>query len=442
MSKIGLIIKREYIHRVSKKSFILLTLLMPFLMVALVFVPLWLSGIKGSEIRNIAIVDATGKYAPLFENTGNYHFLQSEKSMEEYRNNPDKEIFAILNITGDLLTNPQAAALYSEKQVPGELSRIVNQTIRGQLEDDKLASFQIPNLKEIISESKVNFEIQTIKWSLDGTEQKSSAQVASIIAMIFTIIVFTFVMMYGSMVMSSVVEEKTNRIVEVMISSVRPFDLMMGKIIGIGMVGLTQIFMWGILSMVLFTLAGIFYAGSMGTDLSTLQQGIDMASAPGVDMQMLMAQQPGAEIFAILHSINFTEIGIFFVIFFIGGYMLYASLFAAIGSAVDNADDTSQFMAPITIFMLFAFYAGIYSLDNPDGPLAFWCSLIPFTSPIVMMVRIPFGIPLWEELLSVALLYSSIVFMIWISAKIYRVGILMYGKKPSFREMIKWVKYK
>lgn len=240
------------------------------------------------------------------------------------------------------------------------------------------------------------------------------------------------------MVMSSVVEEKTNRIVELMVSSVRPFDLMMGKIIGIGFVGLTQILMWGILSVALFTIGGFFYAGSLGTDMATLQQGMQAAQGMGAAAEM----QPGAELFAMLSTINFREIGLFFVIFFIGGYMMYASIFAAIGSSVDNADDTSQFMAPITILLVFALYAGIYSMENPDGPLAFWCSMIPFTSPIVMMVRIPFGIPLWEKLLSVVLLYGSFIGAIWLSAKIYRVGILMYGKKPSFKEMIKWLKFK
>ncbi|MDH6342672.1 ABC-2 type transport system permease protein [Parabacteroides sp. PFB2-12] len=438
MSKIGLIIKREYLHRVSKKSFIILTLLMPLMMVALVFVPLWLSSIKGSDVRQIAIIDTTGKYAPLFEDVDNYRFIQSDKSLEEYRNSPDKELYAILQITDDLLTNPRAATLYSEKQVPNELSRIVNQTIRAQIEDDKLATFNIPNLKEIIQESKVSFNVQTIKWGEDGKEQISSAAVASVVGIIFTMIVYMFVLMYGAMVMSSVVEEKTNRIVELMVSSVRPFDLMMGKIIGIGFVGLTQILMWGILSVALFTIGGFFYAGSLGTDMATLQQGMQAAQGMGAAAEM----QPGAELFAMLSTINFREIGLFFVIFFIGGYMMYASIFAAIGSSVDNADDTSQFMAPITILLVFALYAGIYSMENPDGPLAFWCSMIPFTSPIVMMVRIPFGIPLWEKLLSVVLLYGSFIGAIWLSAKIYRVGILMYGKKPSFKEMIKWLKFK
>ena len=436
MNKIGLIIKREYLRRVSKKSFILLTFLTPFLFAALVFVPLWLSTIKGDEVRNVAIIDTTGKYAPLFENNESYHFIHSNKTLDEYRQNEDKEIFAFLSITDDLLDNPKAATLYSEKQVPVELSRMVNQTLSKQLESEKLASSNIPNLKEIIRESKINFNVQTIKWSEDGKESASSATVASVIGMVFTFIIYMFIMMYGAMVMQGVMEEKTNRIIEVMISSVRPFDLMMGKIIGIGFVGLTQVFLWGVITTILVAVGGFMFSG--GADVTALQ------ATPSMGMMDAgaLASSSGNEIMGIINSINIAEIGISFIIYFIGGYMLYASIFAAIGSAVDSQEDTQQFMAPVTIFMIFALYAGIYSMENPDGPLAFWCSMIPFTSPIVMMVRIPFEIPLWEKLLSVALLYASAIGIVWISAKIYRVGILMYGKKPSIKEMIKWIKYK
>lgn len=442
MSKTGLIIKREYLRRVSKKSFILLTFLGPFLFAAMVFVPLWLSTFKGDEAHNIAVIDATGKYAPLFEDTDNFHFIHSNQTLDAYRQDTNKEVFAILNISDDLLQHPTAATLYSEKQVPTELSRLVNQTLARQLEVEKMASFNIPNLKEIIAESQVQFNIQTIKWSDDGTENESSAQVASIIGILFTMIVYMFIMMYGAMVMQGVMEEKTNRIIEVIISSVRPIELMMGKIIGIGCVGLTQVFLWGILTFIL--IAGgefLFGAGTsavadpMQTGLATQTIDIGMQTAPGM-------QPNGPEIFELLSTINFAEIGAFFIIYFIGGYLLYAAIFAAIGSAVDSQEDTQQFMMPVTILILFAFYAGIYSMENPDGPLAFWCSLIPFTSPIVMMIRIPFEIPLWEKLLSAGLLYASAFVITWLSAKIYRVGILMYGKKPSLKEMMKWIRYK
>lgn len=440
MNKTGLIIKREYLRRVSKKSFILLTFVAPFLFAAMLFVPLWLSTFKGDEVRNIAVIDATGKYAPLFENTDNYHFIHSNQTLDAYRTDKNKEVFAILNITGDLLQQPTAATLYSEKQVPTELSRLVNQIVSKQLEAEKMASYNIPNLKEIIAESQIQFNIQTIKWGDDGTESESSAKVASIVGILFTMIVYTFIMLYGGMVMQGVMEEKTNRIIEVIISSVRPIELMMGKIIGIGFVGLTQVFLWGILTFILIT-GGEFLFGSSAA-ASSMQAGLTTQTME-IGMQTAPAMQPsGPEIFELLNTINFAEIGTFFILYFIGGYLLYAALFAAIGSAVDSQEDTLQFMMPITILIVFAFYAGIYSMENPDGPLAFWCSLIPFTSPIVMMIRIPFELPLWEKLLSVSLLYASAFVITWFSAKIYRVGILMYGKKPSIKEMIKWIRYK
>ena len=408
MSKIGLIIKREYLRRVSKKSFILLTFLTPFLFAALVFVPLWLSSIKGDEVHTIAILDSTGKYAPLFEDTETYRFIHSDQSMDTY------------------------------KQIPGELSRLVNMTLKKQIESDKLATFNIPNLKEIIKESKINFNIQTIKWGDDGSEKQSSSVVASITGVIFTMLIYMFIMIYGAMVMQGVMEEKTNRIIEIMISSVKPFDLMMGKIIGIGFVGLTQVFLWAVMTFILITGGTFFLGGGMESEI--LQSSMALNTTP--NMTAIAAQQHGNEWIEMLHTINFTEIGILFIAYFIGGYLLYSSLFAAIGSAVDGQEDTQQFMLPVTLLLVFALYAGIYSMENPDGPLAFWCSMIPFTSPIVMMVRVPFEVPLWEILLSIGFLYISSIGFTWFSAKIYRVGILMYGKKPSIKEMSKWLRYK
>jgi ABC-2 type transport system permease protein len=259
--------------------------------------------------------------------------------------------------------------------------------------------------------------------------------VATVIAFVLTFFIYMFVLMYGAMVMSGVQEEKTNRIVELMVSSVRPFDLMMGKIIGIAFVGLTQLFLWVIMIACLFITAQIFLGG--GLDAVQAQQGAAMQTMGNA------GQLEGVnEMLKTLATINFVEIGVYFLLYFIGGYLLFASLFAAIGSAVNQPEDTQQFMMPITLFMAFSLYAGIYSIDNPDGPLAFWCSLIPFTSPIVMMVRLPFEVPFWEKLLSVAILFATSLCIVWISAKIYRVGILMYGKKPSLKEMIKWIKYR
>ena len=440
MSKTALIIKREYLNRVSKKSFLILTFLTPLLFAAMVFVPLWLSSIKGDEVRNVVVLDRTGKYAPLFEDADNYKFIAGDKSLESYKQASDKEVYAIVSITDDLIAHPEAATMYSEKQIPGDLSRIVNQVLSRKLENEKMATYNIPNLKEIIKESQINFEINTIKWSEDGSESESSSLVASIVGLIFTLISYMFIMVYGAMVMQGVMEEKTNRIVELMVSSVRPFQLMMGKIIGIGLVGLTQMFLCGILTTALVLGGQFLFMGSV--DPQIMQQGSMMGHGASMPGMVEASQEPAAKLFGMLQTINFAEIGFFFVIYFIGGYMLYASVFAAIGSAVESQEDTQQFMTPIMIFLVFSLYAGIYSMENPEGPLAFWCSLIPFTSPIVMMIRLPFEVPLWEKLLSVSLLYVTFVGIIWLSAKIYRVGILMYGKKPTIKEMIKWLRYK
>ena len=438
MSKIGLVIQREYVQRVSKKSFILLTFLTPILFAALVFVPLWLSSIKGDEVKKIAVLDQTGKYAPLLKNTEEIDFVVADGDMDSYRKDSDKAIYAFLSIDSDLLQNPKAAVLYSQKQIPMSIKAEVTGQLDEMLRDEKLASFNIPNLKEIIEESKVSCDVQTIKWEEDGSANTTSAEVASIAGFILTFLIYMFIIMYGAMVMQGVMEEKTNRIMEVMISSVRPFDLMMGKIIGIGMVGLTQVFLWAILTSVL--LAGALFL--LGGDAS---QAVDMMAANQINQAAVMTNPANPSVLKlqeILNSIQITQLSINFVLYFIGGYLMYASLFAAIGSAVDQQEDSSQFMTPMMVLMVFALYAGIYSVENPDGPLAFWCSLIPLTSPIVMMVRLPFDIPLWENLLSLALLFGTAVACVWVSGKIYRVGVLMYGKKPSIMEIIRWINYK
>ena len=433
MNKIGIVIKREYLERVTKKSFILLTLFMPFIFVAIVFLPAWLSSIKSGETYDVAIMDRTGKYASLFKDTDTFHFQDVDRSssVDNYKEQ-HSGIFAFLEITDDLLNNQNAVTLYSEKQIPLDLKREIDRTLSQYLENEKRASFNIPNLEEIIQSSRVHMDVQTIKWGKDGTTTESSTGLAMIIGMILTLIIFMFIMMSGAMVMQSVMEEKTNRIVELMISSVRPYDLMMGKIISMGLVCLTQLIAWCILSMVLFSVVGIFLGAQAGQDAMALQSSMKSGT---FDMAAVTS------IFSKLASFNFLEIIVCFILYFIGGYIIYTSLYAAIGSAVDSPEDSQQFITPMMIFMMFAFYAGFYSAQNPDGPLAFWCSFIPFTSPMVMMVRLPFEVPFWQILVSLVILFASALFFVWISAKIYRVGILIYGKKPTFKEMIRWIKY-
>lgn len=435
MNRLGLVIQREYSTRVRKKSFIILTLLMPLLMVALSLLPLWLSTLNDGSVKHVAVIDQTDIYAPLFESTDLYQFQiigkQEEKNAET---RVGEELFAILHITGDLNKNPLAASITSEKQIPRELQEMIERTLNEKVTRQKLDeltlsgnvdSTAITRVRSILEE-KPAVSLKTMRLGGDGTVREFSTEVATMIGALFTFLIYMFIIMYGNMVMQAVLEEKKSRVVEVMVSSVKPVNLLVGKIIGIGLVGITQLVIWGILIGVLFSAASIF--------ISSPEQAAMMSADMGeFNAEGLMNTVMG---------VNWLEVGIYFLLFFIGGYVLYAAIFAMFASAVDSDEDTTQFMTPITLIIVFAFMAGIYSVSNPDGPLAFWTSLIPFTSPIVMMVRIPFGIPLWEKILSLGLLYVTFILISIFAAKIYRVGILMYGKKPSWKEMMKWVRYK
>lgn len=428
MNALSLIIKREYLSRIKKKSFVILTILMPVLMAALIFVPLLLSNIQDSEIKRISVIDNTGKYASHLKSSQYYAFdIVGQDQSDNLKSKVGKDIFGILQITGDLAENPAAATFVSEKQVPLDLQGYMNNTLSEVVKSDKINLLAekanidtqvMVDIRQVIEKSG-NIKVTTLRWSDDGSEKETSSAIAAGIGGIFTFLMYMFILMYGTMVMQGVVEEKSNRIVEVMISSVSPFDLMMGKIIGIGLTGITQLFVWFGIFAIILGIKGTLFAEA--------------------DMAGISSQLGNLEM---LFSINWAEIIIYFLLLFIGGYLIYASLFAMFGAAVDNAQDTQQFVMPITLIFIFSFYVGIYSLQNPDGPLAFWCSMIPLTSPIVMMVRIPFEIPLWEKVLSIVILYVSVFFVVKFAAKIYRVGILMYGKKPSIKELIKWFSYK
>ena len=399
-----------------------------------------LANLKDSGTKKIAVVDYTGIYASEFQSDKEYDFeLIHQKDSSGLMQQLGDRFFAILTITDDLSKNPKAVSLTSEKQAPMDLQSYIEETLSAKVTEQRLEGLSasanvdqatIGEVKKIV-ESKDNISLSTLKWSKSGSISETSTAVASIVGMIFTILIYMFIMTYGSMVMQAVMEEKRSRIVEVMISSVKPVNLLIGKIIAIGLVGLTQLFIWGIMIGILMTF------GSMAMGYSNGSMEIQAAQAAAMSGDF-----DPTTIMTMLASINWLEIFVNFIVYFIGGYVLYASIFAAIGSSVDNEQDTQQFMMPITLLLLFAFYAGFYSVNNPDGPLAFWCSFIPFTSPIVMMVRIPFGIPLWQNLLAIIILYGSFILISMLAAKIYRVGILMYGKKPTIKEIVKWISYK
>lgn len=437
MNKIWIIIQREFMTRVKKKSFILLTLLMPFIFAALIVVPLMLATIQGDEQKTVMVVDKTGRYVGSLKSTANYAFVPTADNKDEFYTE-DSEVEAVVQITADLAKNPKAVTIYSPREVKAELLSYVETCLGEQVRREKLSAYNIPELETIIADIQTDFHVATVKRNAEGDETSSNTYIAMTAGFIFTFLIYMFVMSYGGMVMQSVMEEKTNRIVELMVSSVKPFQLMMGKIIGVALVGFVQLAIWGVMLSIILVVCGSVFG------LSTAPA---VPAVAGADAQMAaVAQQAGggeaAEIMSALMGLPYAELGIMFVLYFVGGYLLYASFFAAVGASINAQEDSSQFIMPVVLIMVFGLYAAMYSAENTNGPLAFWASMFPLTSPIVMMVRIPFGVPWWEEVLSLGLLFATSMAFVWISARIYRVGILMYGKKPSLREMLKWVRWR
>ena len=437
MSKIWIIIQREFMTRVKKKSFILLTILMPFIFAALIMVPLMLATIEGDEQKTVMVVDKTGRYVGSLKSTANYAFVPTADNKDEFYTE-DSEVEAVVQITADLAKNPKAVTIYSPREVKAELLSYVETCLGEQVRREKLSAYNIPELETIIADIQTDFHVATVKRNAEGDETSSNTYIAMTAGFIFTFLIYMFVMSYGGMVMQSVMEEKTNRIVELMVSSVKPFQLMMGKIIGVALVGFVQLAIWGVMLSIILMVCGSVFGLSAAPAVPAMA---------GADAQMAaVAQQAGggeaAEIMSALMGLPYAELGIMFVLYFVGGYLLYASFFAAVGASINAQEDSSQFIMPVVLIMVFGLYAAMYSAENTNGPLAFWASIFPLTSPIVMMVRIPFGVPWWEEVLSLGLLFATSMAFVWISARIYRVGILMYGKKPSLREMLKWVRWR
>ena len=437
MSKLGLIIQREYLQMVAKKSFIVTTILVPLLSILLCGVlPIMLSNVKSDEKKLVAIVDQTEtqQFQDLFTITDEYQFvisshgdLSADVDLHEYYKQ-NSGLYAIVVIPHDVVETQQLTIL-SEQSLNGSLESDIRSVLKSPLRAIKISTYDIDGLEEILQDCEVNLDVRTIKWGEDGQETVSSAMISELVGMCLAFLTYMFVLTYGAMIMSGVVEEKTNRIVEVIISSCKPIELMLGKIIGVALVGFTQFAVWG----VLLGTTGLVASAVLGINTT-------VDPTPIADPSLFASGSQAQEIFQMIMSVNYPLILSCFLLYFVGGYLLYASLFAAFGSAVDQQQDTSQFMAPIMFFMIFALYAGIFSMQNPDGPLAWWCSMVPFTSPITMMVRLPFDVPFYEIALSLAVLYTTAFLILWLAARIYRTGILMYGKKFSWKDIVKWIR--
>lgn len=444
MNKINLIIQREYLTRVKKKSFIIMSIVGPLLFAALMIVPIWLA-LENDDSQNVEVIDETGMFINQLENTDEVNFnyeFRSLKDAKEDLTNEDGKYTAVLHIPKVVVTHPKTVQIFYKDKPKRSSIKHMRSEIANTIEGKKLQDLYNLSFDEV-SGLRPNVEIIVNKIDESGKSEEQSDALASGLGMGGAFIIYMFIFIFGVQVMRGVIEEKTSRIVEVIISSVKPFQLMMGKIIGIALVALTQIGLWVVLSSALYMGATAFFGNELKDVQKNRIEQIESMSPDSVESaETSESTNMMASIQEKMNTINFPLVIGCFIFFFIGGYLLYGSLFAAVGSAVDNETDTQQFMMPITIPLILGIVMAQVVMENPDGALAFWASIIPFTSPIVMMVRIPFGVDTWEVLLSMALLIITFIGTTWMAAKIYRTGILMYGKKPTFREIGKWITHK
>ncbi|MCR5571768.1 MAG: ABC transporter permease [Bacteroidales bacterium] len=447
LKNIGIIIRREYLNRVKKKSFLITTFVVPILMAALCLVPMLLMMTSKEKVKTIGVVDRSEIVLPYLEDTDTIDYTDCSAADPEAlkATMADSGLDAVLVISALTADNLVTADLTSKKPLGMEMVSSINRRVNDALEDYRIQSYNIEGLSEILASVRPDIKLMSYTMDDEGKETVSETGVYAILSMVLGLVLFLFITLFGGMVMSAVIEEKSSRVVEVLVSSVKATELMFGKIIGIALVALTQFVLWIVLTGAIVAVGSSF----MGKDLlaSMGDNPTEMVQGMGVDASAVTAVA-GAEpdeLGVVLTTLGSLPIGKFiliFIVYFIFGYMLYASLFAAIGSAVENEGDTQQLQLPVTIPLMIGYFIAIYAFNAPDSSIAFWGSMIPFTSPIVMLARTPFGVPGWEYAVSIALLVATFALCAWLSAKIYKVGILMFGKKSTWKDLWKWLKQK
>lgn len=438
-SKISIIIAREFAIRVKKKSFIFTTLLTPLLFAALMVVPSLLAVYSGNDQgQKVAVVDNSGIVMPYMESDNEVTFTEvTDATVEELKKDFDSlDYYAVVGISQLDSSKNVSVVTYSKKQMSMDLQGRISRNVETAVEEFKLKGYGIPQLEQIMADVDSDVKVKTYTLGDQGEEKVSKVEILMVIGYIASFLIYMFIFMFGSMVMRSVIEEKTTRIIEVIVSSVKPFQIMMGKILGVASVALTQFVIW-----IVFTLAIVTVAGS-ALGLNDVAGTAAMAS-PEIPVEQITAamESEGDGILQALKEVNYVQIIGCFIIYFVLGYLLYSSMFAAVGAAVDNEADTQQLILPITMPLIIGLFLMMHTFQYPDSTLSFWGSMIPFTSPMVMMARIAYGVPGWELALSIGLMVVTFVGMAYLSGKIYRVGILMYGKKPGWKEIWKWLKY-
>lgn len=457
MNKIFLIVSREYLTRVRKKSFIIMTILGPLLFGGFFGVMGWLMTMEDTEVKNIAIVDETGEFKNVIPETESlkFDYLESVSLSDIKKSFFVTDYYGILYIPRVFVQSPNTAQLLSDKQPNLATKMHISNAMEEYLKDQKLQTYDIENLPQILKNVNTSSQVRlnTLRIEEGGEAKKSNTELSMAIAYIGGLLIYMFIFIYGAQVMRGVIEEKTNRIVEVVISSVKPFQLMMGKIIGIALVGLSQFVLWIILTAGILQVVQV----TLMPDPTQMMEQMQAQSPQSImsDNEIVSENQEEKPVTAdnnelnelqvivsSLQNINWGLIVGVFAFYFLFGYLLYGSLFAAIGSAVDNETDTQQFMLPITIPLIIGLLIMFNAMNNPDSAVSYWGSIIPFTSPIVMMARMPFIPPWYDVVISMVLLVLTFLGTTWLAGKIYRTGILMYGKKVNYKEILKWLKYK
>lgn len=417
-SPLAIIISREYLERVKRKSFIISTLLMPILMIGLMLAPALIMAFSTPDDKTVAVVDRTPEQiGRKLEKEAELTFVAAGNDYKAAM--ADEDYDAVLVINKDAVSRPDGIRLYSREAASMQAESAISGQLESIIEKERLKAYDIANLAQIMKELDVDVTLETFRIT-DGEDASETSSIASyLIGIIMSLMLYTFIMLYGQMVTTSIIDEKSNRVLEIVVSSVSPNALMMGKIVGIGLVAITQILIWGVL-----------LTGCSFWIMPLVSNAAAAAGDGALDLGMLGSPWYIAELFG------------YIALFLIGGYLFYSSIYAAVGSAVDNIQDASQLLSIAIIPIILGLLLSMQAAQDPSSGLAFWASMIPLTSPMVMMSRIPFGIPGWQILLSLVILYASFVGMVWIAAKIYRVGIFMYGKKPTVVELIRWARYK
>ncbi|MDE6513350.1 MAG: ABC transporter permease [Muribaculaceae bacterium] len=438
MNNTSLVIKREYLERVNKKSFIITTLIVPIVMVALMAVPTLIMLFAPSSDKNIAVLDNSGLILPQLKDTDDVHFFAADAPQDEMLSNDS--VYGLLIIDRNIVANPSGVRILTSNTASAPVERTISDQMEKIIQDEKLKGYDIENLDDILKDVRTSVTVRTIKVSdADDEGEEQSAALNSVGGMMLNFVLYFFITMYGALIMNSIIEEKGNRVLEIIVSSVKPTQLMLGKIVGVGLVALTQILIWGVVIMACTTLIlPMVIPADVMADVQAINAGTGSPDPEAMGMDVDVAHIIGtlSNTGYVAYILSLT------LVFLVLGYLLYAAIFAMIGASVDNVQDASQLNIIAMLPIMIGFFAAMVIIEDPSSTFAIILSMVPFTAPMVMMARVPFGVPAWELATAICVLIASVIGFIWLAGKIYRVGIFMYGKKPTFRDLARWITYK